>query len=931
MKKIIYFFVITFIVTVNCNAQGFIWAKKVGAGNNDEATCVKVDGSGNVYTSGFFQGTADFDPGPATFNMTSAGLQDAFILKLDPSGNFLWAKRIGGTGADFAQVLIPDAGGNIIISGNFANIVDLDPGPAVSNYTSFGSNDIYVLKLDGAGNYLWAKQMGGAQLEAPLGIKLDATANILISGNFDGIPDFDPGPSVTTLTASGIFDIFILKLDPSGNFTWVRGIGDVNNDTGESIALDAAGNVHVTGTFNGTVDFDPGAAVFNLTSGGFDPYILKLDAAGNFVWARVLYNNTAADYGMGIAVDASGNVYSTGRFANTMDFDPGPGIFNLTAGGTSDSYVSKLNSAGNFVWAAQLGGPSAEYGEDIALDAVGDVYSTGYFSGIADFNPAAASYTLSAAGSADIYVSKLNSAGAFVWASKMGGTAYEIGYSIYVDVPGNIYTCGHFSGTCDFNPTAGSYTLISAGLTDAWVQKMGTCAGAPVISSTITGSTSVCPGSTYIYSITAAATATSYNWILPLGWIGTSTTNIISVTAGTSGNFSVTATSSCGTSSAQTLSVTVNSSPTITVNSGSICSSQSFTIIPSGASTYTIQGGSAIVSPTTNTSYTVIGTSTSGCISNIATSNVTVNTIPIQPSAITGNTLICSNTSQAYSVSLVGGNSYTWTLPGGWSGTSTSNIISTTAGITSGVISVAAINACGTSPTRTIAVTVNPVPSITISPSSNPICNLNTVTLTAAGASTYSWNTGPTTNTISQFISFNTTFTVTGTLAGCSSSSSIAINILTLPQVLVSSNSVMICVGQNAVLTASGAVSYTWYPTGSGSSISVSPTVTTSYTVVGTGVNGCTNTSTFNQGVSPCTGLTIFNSQEEEMLVYPNPFSNKITVSIAGESSIKIYNTIGMLVYSSEIKNKKDIDLSELPIGIYFIRTDLETIKIIKE
>jgi hypothetical protein len=202
-------------------------------------------------------------------------------------------------------------------------------------------------------------------------------------------------------------------MDSGGNFIWAKSMGGLSNDYSRAIAVDASGNVYTTGSFSSIADFDPGAATFNLTqvsNAGDDLFVSKLNSSGNFVWAKAM-GGTGAGYGASIAVDVAGNVYTTGYFDGTTDFNPGTGVFDLTSvwftGG--DVYVSKLNPAGNFAWAAKMGGSSYDYGRSIAIDASGNVYTTGSFTGTADFDPGAATFNLSALGFLDIFICKLGS------------------------------------------------------------------------------------------------------------------------------------------------------------------------------------------------------------------------------------------------------------------------------------------------------------------------------------------------------------------------------------------------------------------------------------------------------------------------------------------------------------------------------------------
>jgi len=187
---------------------------------------------------------------------------------------------------------------------------------------------------------------GGTSHDGGNSIALDAFGNVYTTGHFEGTADIDPGAGVFNLTSAGLYDIFISKLDASGNFAWAKAMGGAGYEYGLSIALDADGNVYTTGGFfSATVDFDPGGGVLNLTSaGGYDIFISKLDASGNFAWAKAM-GGTTRDQAGSIALDDSGNVYTTGYFHDTPDFDPGAGVFNLTSAGNSDIFVHKMSQA----------------------------------------------------------------------------------------------------------------------------------------------------------------------------------------------------------------------------------------------------------------------------------------------------------------------------------------------------------------------------------------------------------------------------------------------------------------------------------------------------------------------------------------------------------------------------------------------------------
>ncbi|HEX5001696.1 MAG TPA: SBBP repeat-containing protein [Bacteroidia bacterium] len=329
---------------------------------------------------------------------------------------------------------------------------------------------ISINSVSKAQYFAWAKQIGGFFPDAVTSFAIAANGDIYLTGEFRGTVDFDPGPGINNLTAYGNTDMFILRLDASGNFIWVKQIGGLANEKPQAIALDLSSNVYTTGYIWDTTDFDPGPGIYNLPGGGF---ISKLDSTGTFVWA-MQFGLPLSTEGVSIVADEFNTVYTTGIFNGTIDLDPGPGVVNLTSAGSDDVFVSKIDAAGNFVWAKQFSGITDEIGTAIAIDHVGNVYTSGYFrSDSTDFDPGPGVYYLNSLTSDyDIFISKLDSSGNFVWAKSMGGKYNDVCYSIALDNNGAVYTSGYFLDTADFDPGIGVYNLISGGFSDVFITKL---------------------------------------------------------------------------------------------------------------------------------------------------------------------------------------------------------------------------------------------------------------------------------------------------------------------------------------------------------------------------------------------------------------------------------------------------------------------------
>ncbi len=457
--------VIFAILSTNSFGQSLQWAKQIGGAGWDEGTSIKTDQNNDVYIVGLFIGTVDFDPGINVFNLTSVGEKDAFICKLDTSGDLIWAKQFGDSASiDEKSSLELDAFGNLYITNSFLGTVDFDPGAGSFPLTSQGMDrDVFIQKLDANGNFIWAKQIGGpfvALFPTPAhsnAIAVDAAGNVYLTGYFDGTIDFDPHPTSTFDMTSqfNASDIYVCKLDTDGGFVWAKQFTGTQSQggVGYSIAVDESGNVYSTGTIGGTIDFDPGSGTFLLTTSvpnQTEIYISKLDPSGNFVWAKEM----GPGEGSAIAIDESNNVYSSG--------------------GAPSGYVSVINkhdSAGNLLWAKPLGGIN---GQSIALDTNGNVYTIGLCFGTNDFDPGPGVFNLTG-GNSDSYISRLDSLGNFVWAGLLAGTSQVWAQSITLDMNTNLYTTGYFNETADFDPSALIFNLNSPAIGyDIFINKLST-------------------------------------------------------------------------------------------------------------------------------------------------------------------------------------------------------------------------------------------------------------------------------------------------------------------------------------------------------------------------------------------------------------------------------------------------------------------------
>ena len=351
----------------------FLWVKTIEGESWNYVEAIFIDDQDNVYVGGTSRDTVDFDPGLGVqiFNGTSAG--DGFILKLDSNGDFDWVKNFesGGQTVRFWTLYVANDG-TIYSSGDFGQTVDFDPGAGVSNLSGVpgpGPGDCFVLKLDNNGSFIWVKQIAGNWNDFGEDIVVsDDCESVFLTGMFQATADFDPGPSVYNLTSVGSFDAFVMGLDSSGNFQWAHSYGESEYDIGRSLAIDSINNLYLAGAFAGTVDFDPGVGTTSLTGVGIrDVFIQKLDQNGNLLWVKQVSSDSGWVFGYSIDLDTDFNLYLTGFFDDSVDFDPGAGLVKLAPVGSRDVFVLSLNSNGDFNWAESIGSSSSDEGKHLAV------------------------------------------------------------------------------------------------------------------------------------------------------------------------------------------------------------------------------------------------------------------------------------------------------------------------------------------------------------------------------------------------------------------------------------------------------------------------------------------------------------------------------------------------------------------------------------
>jgi Cadherin-like/Beta-propeller repeat/Bacterial Ig domain/FG-GAP-like repeat len=437
------------------------WARAIGGGSIDEGKAIAVDNSGNVYTTGYFQDNVDLNrDGTVERNV---GLNDVFITKQNSNGTFAWARSFGGPSFDEGRDIAVDGSGNVYTTGVFQSSIDFD-GDGRANLISAGAEDIFITKHNSDGTFAWGKRIGSSSTDEGRGITVDSNGNIYVTGLFQGSIDLDEN-GINEVTSAGDRDIFIVKYNADGTYSWGRRIGGTGTDEARDIAVDNSGNVYTTGRLSSNIDLD-GDGTIEAGGGLSDIFITKHNTNGIIDWAKRI-GGANIDEGFSIAVDSQGSVYTTGRFFNSIDFNS---TTRLTSEGNDDIFISKHNRNGSFAWAKRIGGPSSERAVAITVDSNDDVYTTGLFQNNVDLNGDGIAENASAGG--DVFITRHNTDGQIIWARQIGSTlAGDEGAGIAADGEGYIYAAGYFQGTVDLDGNPTTSELVGNGNRDAFAIK----------------------------------------------------------------------------------------------------------------------------------------------------------------------------------------------------------------------------------------------------------------------------------------------------------------------------------------------------------------------------------------------------------------------------------------------------------------------------
>ena len=457
----------------------WVWAKKQGELNSDynPGLDMTTDSAGNNYVTGYFTGTAAFGDTTLTSNTSTAAM---FLAKYSNTGKLIWARKIGDREAaafgDFQGVLLTiDSQGNCYIAGEYRGNVFIGNPAArsvvfINSYNTSGTSDSYIAKFDASGQFVWAKDLGkGSSYETPTAINADKNGNVYVAGQYYGTSNSTAFIAGQSLPTSNYGKPYIVKYNTLGQTLWSK----VGVQNGSNIQADKITDFYLAGESSITKYNANGEALSTVR-------MIGLNRISNGEEIK------------GMSIDAFGNKYITGKYADTITI----GTSKLRSNGGTDIFIAKYDSSNKLIWVQTCGGQLNDRSTGIITDAVGNSYITGTFNGSAIFGPD----TLNSNGDNDVFIAKYDRYGQLLWVQKGGGEINDLVYDIGIDANENSYIAGTFN-------TAAQFTDISVNSTQTniFIAKLGSN-----VNTSKTGIVSICPGGDA--TLKADTTGNNYQW-----------------------------------------------------------------------------------------------------------------------------------------------------------------------------------------------------------------------------------------------------------------------------------------------------------------------------------------------------------------------------------------------------------------------------------
>ncbi len=413
---------------------------------------LSVDKNDNIYVSLEMRDSIDMDLGPGQHWVKSEANQGGIVIgKYSKFGDLLWTGLLSGDISSQGLSLSFDKDFNMYFSGRFEDTIDVDPSNNISKIVSNGQLDFFVIKLNSTGGLVWAKNFGSTNLDFISSSIADSKGNVFLTGNFRGNMDFDPGNGTDIRSITGNTDLYLIKLNANGEYQWGLQFG-ADQSSGYSLNLDPYENVILSGQYVSSSNFNPKGTAKNHTSfGNRDFFVARYNQNGLLIHSFT-GGGTQYDLGMSVTYVKDYGFYLFGNFRGTATFDANDISKNMTSTSSVAHFAARYDTTGKCLWRLQMPVYGSEflYYNSVLPDKNGNAYVIADFNLKLDMDPGSDSLMFTSAGSADVFIRKLNSQGDLLWAKKIGSKGLEDIHGACLDNNENLILLGTFSDSCLF-------------------------------------------------------------------------------------------------------------------------------------------------------------------------------------------------------------------------------------------------------------------------------------------------------------------------------------------------------------------------------------------------------------------------------------------------------------------------------------------------
>lgn len=539
-KIIKYAIIISFFLFINLNAQTIQWQNTIGGNDTEWVNFIELTSDGNYITGGYSYSNIS---GDKTEN--SRGLNDFWLVKIDDtSGNLLWQKTIGGIGSDFLASAKETTDGGYILGGYSSS-----PISGEKTQISRGYDDYWVVKLDADRNIVWSKTYGGNGFDRLTSIIQTDDGGYLMGGSSDSNISGEKSEN-----SRGDIDMWIIKIDASGNIIWQKTFGGSDKDWVQSMIKTPDGGYVLAGTSYSDISGDK----TQKSRGLGDYWVLKINATGTIIWQKTIGGDNG-DIAKSIVATSDGNYVIGGNSASTFSGEKNEKTINDSV----DGWLVKLDDNGQLLWQKNIGGNTTESFEDM-----GTTSDNGLILGMMSYSGISGSKTEASRGNGDYWMVKLDSDGNFEWDKTIGGGTIDQTKSIIQGKDGGYVVAGWSQSNI-----SGDKTENKSGLQDFWLVKIKVCnKNIPSSSNSF-----VCLGGTIELSATGGI---SYTWTGPNGFTSNvQNPSILNANATTIGQYKCDITEVGGCVSTKLVNVIINNQPLPTATSSqTFCIQQNATL-----------------------------------------------------------------------------------------------------------------------------------------------------------------------------------------------------------------------------------------------------------------------------------------------------------------------------------------------------------------